>query len=998
MAQRLLARLVALSVLALLVGVATAQLPSSSSSSLDEFFAVDAFGSDDLSASWKLQESLPLAPSPSSSPISTPPPRSMTDLEDDPISASLTPSSNSSTPSLSSPAAHSFRPLQAGTAFTAVRMTAMAPFSPRIQPGLMFRTREITYTQIRTNLRIKLGAGYLMLYEGAMTNRSGGPTLAVENDVWVTNDLGATWDLVAGKSFYGTSGPTNAVQANTFVARSGSNNCNDPLSDLIMSLGGIDPVTGNSTTAAYTSQSGVNWAGSVSTAIFSPQRHFSSCDITERGDAYIIGGHWSATNVLQERLLNDVWRGLAVGTLGTIGTWTRVTEAAAFSPREEHLVLVAYSALWKKEILYVIGGRVTCTNPTCYNGLMANDVWASSDEGRSWAVINANPGFPPRWGHGGWVTKDGVLLVWGGLNTPTGIYANTITNRDMWASFNGGYNWVQCNTPNTDWIRGEQGVAVSPAGNMVLVAGYAYTENNVFQVRYNDVWSTNWNVDDSAQVAARCGGVAVPAGGPGIRTWPNPTPVPSNTVTFTALTLRAPWSPRNKPALLRMSTPLTYKTPDGSTASTGPDWLLLYEGMNLVSSNANSNENDVYASMDDGRTWTMISGVSRRGQLGEKDSAYATSSFSGSITSADCEDPLTDDVYSLSGLRWDATQSPAGFYGTNDVWYSSNALVWTKRVQTRNFFEPRSGAECDVGHSHNIVITAGNTASNAASPGLMNDVWVSTSKGVSWQRVAARAPFPARMRHAMQIAYSEYYGVDLIFVVGGQTMVNGVADTLNDVWVSSSGGSSWRQVTMRAKWDKRSGHSIAVTEAGAMLLVGSNTVVATSDMWASLDGGKLWTQCRLQTGQTVMERSPAMQLTADEKLVVGSGYPRTDLWISDQSLADPQRVATLCQGSVPEAGVGLRMDDWEAAPGNGTDSNMEPTASSGLSVGVILLIVVCALVLMAVVWWLWQHQQKTGSWNPLSAQPSSTDAEKGGMTGGKLDSALLGDTAAVSLQ
>ena len=111
------------------------------------------------------------------------------------------------------------------------------------------------------------------------------------------------------------------------------------------------------------------------------------------------------------------------------------------------------------------------------------------------------------------------------------------------------------------------------------------------------------------------------------------------------MTLRAPWSARFKPGLLRMSTPLVYRQADGSSASTGADWLLFYEGMNLVSSNPNANENDVYASVDNGMSWQLISGVARRGQLGTKDSAYPTSSFAGSILSANCEDPLTDDVH-----------------------------------------------------------------------------------------------------------------------------------------------------------------------------------------------------------------------------------------------------------------------------------------------------------------------------------------------------------------
>ena len=922
----------------------------------------------DLSDSPSLSsDSAPLlAPitSASASPASLNPSRhhSMTDLIDD----ADTPSTpiNPDTPST-----HSWHSMQAaGTTFDMVRLSANAPFSPRIQPGLMYRTREIIYTQVGTGLRVRLGAGYLLLYEGAMTNRSGGATLSVENDVWISNDDGATWDLIAGRSEYGRSGPISAPgnQANTFVGRSGSNNCNDPLSDLTISIGGVNPLTGNSTTVAYSSYNGVNWQPNV--GAFSPQRHFSSCDITERGDAIIIGGHFSAVNVPQDRLLNDIWRGaIGVANTGNAVVYTKVTDAAPFAAREEHLVLVGSSAGLKREVIYVIGGRVSCTNADCYAGIMSNDVWASSDEGTTWAAITAMAPFGPRWGHGGWINKDGALLVWGGLNTPTGQYINTVTQRDMWASFDGGYTWSQCATPNTAWIRGEQGVAVNRAGNLVLVSGYAYAENGVFQVRYNDVWRSAFSVENTTALAVRCGGRSrIPAAGVGLRVWPNRPVVPTNTLTFTAVTLRAPWSPRFKPGLLLMSEPVTYKTAEGLSASTGRDWLLFYEGMGIVYNAQNQNENDVYGSADNGTTWQLLSGVARRGQMGNLDSAFAQSSFAGSILSANCEDPLSDDVYTIAGTRWN--QSAIGFFGTTQVWWSPNALQWTLR-SGRTLEPARTGAACDVGHSHNLLVVGGQ-ALYPGGPALtyLNDVWTSTNKGQTWMRTNTRAPFPGRSRHTMQIARSERYNVDLVFVVGGQTATNGAVDSLNDVWVSSNGGSTWMQVQRAATWAKRWGHSVVVTSAGAMVLAGSNS---GSDMWASFNGGARWTQCQLQAGQTVTENSPAVQLTADERLIVGSGYPRTDLWLSDQSLADPQRLARMCQGTVPENGVGLYVESWAWVPSEGDSSSggdmPAPTPSSGLSAGVVVLIVLAVLVGVTVLYMLWRHQQKTGSWNPMAA-------------------------------
>ena len=87
---------------------------------------------------------------------------------------------------------HTMHPMQSSAEVTMELRTNNAPWSPRIQPGLMYRTREINYLQVGTGLRVRLGSGYLMMYEGAMTNRTGpNPiTRSIENDVWVSNDDG----------------------------------------------------------------------------------------------------------------------------------------------------------------------------------------------------------------------------------------------------------------------------------------------------------------------------------------------------------------------------------------------------------------------------------------------------------------------------------------------------------------------------------------------------------------------------------------------------------------------------------------------------------------------------------------------------------------------------------------------------------------------------------------------------------------------------------------
>ena len=391
-------------------------------------------------------------------------------------------------------------------------------------------------------------------------------------------------------------------------------------------------------------------------------------------------------------------------------------------------MLVANAPHLKREIVYVIGGKVTCTNSDCYDGMNSNDVWASSDAGETWAAVNARPPFGPRWGHGGWVNKDGVLIMWGGLNALNGLYGSTTTYREVWASFNGGYDWHLCPTPpNALFLRGEQGATVNANGQLIMVGGYAYAENGQPQVRYNDVWRTDFSVENTEALAQRCGGasVVIPPEGVGMRRWPGNPTVPADTLTFSPLTRRAPWSPRIQPALLLMSSAQTYINPtDGSSGTTGPNWLLLYEGSLTAGTGPQSNENDVYASVDGGKTWVLISGIARLGQQGDKYSAYPDSSFRATSGAGNCEDPRTDDVYATGGIRsYNATYSEY----SSEVWHSSDAVHW-RLVNGRSFAPGRYFHSCDVDNQGRIYIIGGRTQGPVATS-LLNDIWTSTNKG-----------------------------------------------------------------------------------------------------------------------------------------------------------------------------------------------------------------------------------------------------------------------------
>ena len=156
---------------------------------------------------------------------------------------------------------HSFHSLQATEDyFSMTRLSGSAPWSTRIQPALLLMYKPTSYTQHATGLGVSTGSPWLILFEGTLTMTSGGGGLYNENDVWASADGGRTWDLMAGISRDGRSGVVQSASANSsFSGRQGADNCEDPDSDYIFSIGGLDNAVGLATNQVWYSSNGKDW-------------------------------------------------------------------------------------------------------------------------------------------------------------------------------------------------------------------------------------------------------------------------------------------------------------------------------------------------------------------------------------------------------------------------------------------------------------------------------------------------------------------------------------------------------------------------------------------------------------------------------------------------------------------------------------------------------------------------------------------------------------------
>ena len=785
--------------------------------------------------------------------------------------------------------------------------TAVAPWSPRIQPAVLWMYRSITYTQVGTNRQITTGSPWLILFEGSLTDWNG----MNENDVWASVDEGRTWDLISGISRMGRTGLVeSSLPDASFEARGGSSNCEDPTSDTVYSIGGInqDQTLSN---AVWRSDDGLHWSR-VLTPTFSPARWFSSCDVNNQGHLLSMGGVGP-----ENALLNDVW-------LMQSAIWTRVAEHAAWPARCEHLVLVGDSPLLKVEVTYVLGGATVWEGGGA-SSAVSNDVWASMDEGATWALVTATAAWPSRWGHSGVVTSAGVLLVFGGT---TGGTENTyVSYRDMWASFDGGVSWSQCAVEGgatNGWIRGEQGSTLTEDEYLLLAGGYFYNSSPAREDQLRDAWLSTFSLADSDRLARICN-TTIPSAGIGLQKWPGGVQL---TFAATQVLRQTPFSWRIQPALLTMYNPITYTQVDTmKQVSTGSPWLLMYEGtLAYPMYDQVVQENDVWASSNEGRTWDLISGISYFGSSGLTPAVLYASSFTPRAGSTNCEDPTSDVVYSLGGYL---TEGADGVV-SNQVWQSDDALVW-RLVQSDTFAPARFFSSCDVNSQQLLLVMGG----SAGTFEYLNDVWHATGKGNTWTRITEHAPWPARAEHLVLVGTAPLLGKELVYVIGG---FQDDPTASNDVWASSDDGVTWQFIAI-APFGPRWGHGGVITSAGAIMVFGGtntnlNALVTYHDAWLSFNGGLTWSSCVLSSGDgsVFIRGEQAVALTAREELLIASGYSynadggRTDfrdMWQTQFSLADISALAVMCRGAVPAAGIGLAV--W---PTNQTVPVRPPQSSS----------------------------------------------------------------------
>lgn len=326
------------------------------------------------------------------------------------------------------------------------------------------------------------------------------------NDVWSSIDLGTTWELRSG---YYDGRHTSIFPAASYGTLKSFSGCSDPNTNLNVHIGGYRFTSSNYSNEVWISMNHTHWYQQPASAL--PLQVFArSCVFTNTGDVIALG-----TNSNDNHVEKYVWRGRG---LGSENDWQLVGIAPWSEKWNLRDLVIAQMPIG--EVIYVLGGQGA-------NGSVTNDVWASIDQGESWTPLildggrNPHPATipsvrsfaPHRTWHSVKVTSNGVILLFGGTD-----FFHTL--RDLWMSFDGGYNFVECavEESNPSYFMQGQGAVLTSAGELILVGGTWY--DPIPEIFQNfRVTKTPFSLNNSTFLAQMCG-TQLPADGVGLRRWP----------------------------------------------------------------------------------------------------------------------------------------------------------------------------------------------------------------------------------------------------------------------------------------------------------------------------------------------------------------------------------------------------------------------------------------------------------------------------------------------
>lgn len=598
---------------------------------------------------------------------------------------------------------------------------------------------------------------------------------------------------------------------------------------------GAEPIAANDiwSIVANTTLNGI-W-NQVSNLEFMSGRSSFGVAVVNSNDIVITGG-WE-TGATEGSRLNDVWRSNDGGR-----NFYRVETTSVFSGRHQHAVATVGTNI------YLSGGHMD-----------GHEVWMSDDIGTSWTRLkNATTNFSA-------VQRHAMVAIGERLFVLGGRISNVATNQ-IWTSIGGsnplGQTWVQLANPS--WSARETFGCVTHDSNIYVIGGWTGSTS------LSDVWRGTFNsgtttitwvsltslpqpvMQHSASVRVVDGTRYIYVLGGGASTsvfesyaWY----LTDDAGSWVDVSTSTAWAPRRAHrsvvvddrlvliggATLHPGTTIRVNEVWYSTSATLGSWFVEAPNakagrygsdmVRLQSSNAvllmggfngGSTMNDIWQSVDEGRTWALVvehaEWSPRMEHIAEQRSQGHPVIFGG--------------------------VNATGFL--NDVWISHTSPIGESWEQISV-----SGPSARAEHASVKVKEAGRDAiliCGGRNESYLNDTWILQWTGIyssndecSWTHITS-SPWAPRSQHALCSITDDSY-----LLIGG---TNGES-YFNDVWKLTLVGplSSWILLVPSAPWDPRASHSVTQLDDGVLFLVGgTDGEHLKSDLWRCDDSvGIRWT-------------------------------------------------------------------------------------------------------------------------------------------------------------
>jgi hypothetical protein len=204
-----------------------------------------------------------------------------------------------------------------------------------------------------------------------------------------------------------------------------------------------------------------------------------------------------------------------------------------------------------------------------------------------------------------------------------------------------------------------------------------------------------------------------------------------------------------------------------------------------------------------------------------------------------------------------------GFTGSgylNDVYVSTDkGITWALQTPTPNSRWIAREWHTMVQISGTIVLMGGDNGGSESS--YRRDVWVSSDKGSTWTPLPS-APWVGRSRHTSVVVSGN------IVVIGGY---NGYTN-LEDVWSSPDVGSTWTCLTSGADWLYYKFDCLGVVVSGNIVIAGGGGSSAKNDAWKSSDGGSTWTCLTSNAAWSIRSGLHGVALSDGSIIMFGGEY------------------------------------------------------------------------------------------------------------------------------